>query len=605
MRLKKILWTLFFTSLLANSASADTLGQNQRFFIDTQYEFRGRDTVNATLRALSQRAYGYIADNYWSTISENARALLLEQVNSLLDEFDARIYPLETAFFGAEPNPGIDQDPKTAILFTPLTANAGGYFNTGNLYPSSQNNPDSNAREMFYININALDDEQKSKSFLAHEFQHLVAFNQKEKLRGVTDDVWLNELRSEFAVSWLGYNEPFNGSSLEKRSQSFLSSSPDSLTEWKNLNPDYAQVALFGEYLSEHWPAAVISASLQSSLIGIPALNSALAESGAPETFLDIFQKWLIANILNDPSTDPKYAYTRDGLRNFRVAPTGAFTNLSDGSTLVYSESVKDWEPRWYEISQFASGQKNYLKIRFASPSLTSFRIAYIIFKTDGSKMISYFDPDFKNDSLTLSGISSDFSKIILMPIKHDKLAGFAADEMPVNLSFSLERIKTGVITPSPTSAPTPGANSQLPVINNQTPTRPADFGLREGDFIRAESDNNVYIINNFGYKRLVLNPQICLQYGHLGARGCFSAVKAVVPSVRDAFQTSWYFTNGETGDGKVYFLEQTGEDTARLRHLQISGADFVAQGGNFHSVFLFNTREQNTYPASAPHFKL
>ncbi|MEK7506852.1 MAG: hypothetical protein AAB566_02255, partial [Patescibacteria group bacterium] len=169
----------------------------------------------------------------------------------------------------------------------------------------------------------------------------------------------------------------------------------------------------------------------------------------------------------------------------------------------------------------------------------------------------------------------------------------------------SLERIKPGVITPSPTSAPTPGANSQLPVINNQTPARPADFGLREGDFIRAESDNNVYIINNFGYKRLVLNPQICLQYGHLGARGCFSAVKAVAPSVRDAFQTSWYFTNGETGDGKVYFLEQTGEDTARLRHLQISGADFVAQGGNFHSVFLFNTREQNTYPASAPHFKL
>lgn len=597
MRFKKLLLATVISFLLASSVSADMLGQNQRFFIDTQYELRGRDTVSATLRAISQRAHGYIADNYWSAISENTRTLLLEQVSALLNEFDARIYPLETAFFGAEPNPGIDQDPKITILFTPLTANAGGYFNTGNLYPSSQNNPDSNAREMFYININALDDEQKSKSFLAHEFQHLIAFNQKEKLRGVTDDVWLNELRSEFAVSWLGYNEPFNGSSLEKRSQSFLSGSSDSLTEWKNLNPDYAQVALFGEYLSAHWPAAVISASLQSNLVGIPALNNALAESGAPETFLNIFQKWLTANILNDLSVDSRYAYTRDGLRNFRVAPTRAFTNLSDDSTLVYSESVKDWEPRWYEISQFTSGQKNYLKIRFTSPSLTSFRIAYIIFKTDGSKTISYFDPDFKNDSLILSGISADFSKVILMPIKHDKLAGFAADEPTVNLSFSIERSSAEIATPLKTAFPD--------IVISAGMVRPMDFGLREGDFIRAEGDNDVYIINNFGYKRLVLNPQICLQYGHLGARGCFSAVKVVAPSVRDAFKTSWYFTNGETGDGKVYLLEQTGEDAAVLRHLQIPGADFVSQGGSFNSVFLFNTREQSAYPAGAPRFKL
>ena len=123
---------------------------------------------------------------------------------------------------------------------------------------------------------------------------------------------------------------------------------------------------------------------------------------------------------------------------------------------------------------------------------------------------------------------------------------------------------------------------------------------MREGDFIRAEGDVDVYIINDFGFKRLVLNPQICLLYGHLGARGCFGAVKVVSPLVRDAFKTSLFFTNGESKDGRIYFLELTGADSAVLRFVNISGEDFIRQGGNFSSVFLFNTREKNTYPTGA-----
>ena len=148
----------------------------------------------------------------------------------------------------------------------------------------------------------------------------------------------------------------------------------------------------------------------------------------------------------------------------------------------------------------------------------------------------------------------------------------------------------------NPTPVPTPTLSvtpTSPPVI---TDAKPFDFGLKEGDFIRAEGDNDIYIINDFGYKRLVLSPKICLQYGHLGTRGCFGAVKTVSSSVRDAFKTSWYFANGETKDGRVYLLEQVGEDDAVLHHLNISGNDFISQGGDFKSVFLFNTREQNSH---------
>ena len=113
-------------------------------------------------------------------------------------------------------------------------------------------------------------------------------------------------------------------------------------------------------------------------------------------------------------------------------------------------------------------------------------------------------------------------------------------------------------------------------------------FGLHEGDFIRADGDKDIYIINQFGYKRIVLSPQICLQYGHLGARGCFGAVHVVTAEVRDAFKTSPYYTNGETFDGIVYRLVETGEDSAYL--------EATSAPADRNSIFFINTREQKAY---------
>ena len=57
------------------------------------------------------------------------------------------------------------------------------------------------------------------------------------------------------------------------------------------------------------------------------------------------------------------------------------------------------------------------------------------------------------------------------------------------------------------------------------------------------------------------------------------------------------FFTDGENQDGLVYFLDITGSDSAVLRLLNLSAEDFLRQSGNTSSIFLFNTREKNTYP--------
>ena len=177
------------------NARADILGHGQQFFISSQYDAQSRTVINSTLRYVSERAYFYVANDYWDGVGTAARSQAIDQIKLLAQEFDGRIYPTETQFFGSEPNPGIDGDPRITILLTPLIENAGGYYDTTNQYqPVSARN--SNQREMIYLNVNELASTSKMFAFLAHEFQHLISFNQKENLRRISDDIWLNELRS-------------------------------------------------------------------------------------------------------------------------------------------------------------------------------------------------------------------------------------------------------------------------------------------------------------------------------------------------------------------------------------------------------------------------
>ena len=122
----------------------------------------------------------------------------------------------------------------------------------------------------------------------------------------------------------------------------------------------------------------------------------------------------------------------------------------------------------------------------------------------------------------------------------------------------------------------------------------PSDYGLKEGNTISAagSDDPDVYIVNDWGYKRLFLNPAIFNLYGHLGG---FAAVKNVSPSTRDAFVTSGLFR--VDGTEKVYGIESVSEDVAVLHWVNTSGAQAVADDANFFKkVFVINQSEFNLY---------
>ena len=133
---------------------------------------------------------------------------------------------------------------------------------------------------------------------------------------------------------------------------------------------------------------------------------------------------------------------------------------------------------------------------------------------------------------------------------------------------------------------------------NQETPAtlaKPEDYGLKEGDLIRAQGDFDIFIINQYGYKRLFLNPAIFEMYGHLGT---WKDVKIVTLETRDAFITSSHYRY--VNEEKVYSLEVTGEDTGILHWIDMTSADFLAQGGKANAIFTINQSEFNWYPKGA-----
>ncbi|KKT80696.1 MAG: hypothetical protein UW79_C0037G0004 [Candidatus Yanofskybacteria bacterium GW2011_GWA2_44_9] len=127
--------------------------------------------------------------------------------------------------------------------------------------------------------------------------------------------------------------------------------------------------------------------------------------------------------------------------------------------------------------------------------------------------------------------------------------------------------------------------------------SKPSDFGLKDGDLISAifSDDPDVYIINEQGYKRLFLNPEIFKFYGHLGG---FANVKLVTPEIRDSFPTSGFFRNCEDNDQRVYGTSVDSEDAGRLHWINKSGDQAVQEDPDFFKkVFCINRREFNWYP--------
>jgi len=410
--------------VLPTLVRADYLGQRVNFFIDPFYDLEKREQASAILQKVSLRAYFYLDEKWWDGLDYYQRNKIISALDFLSSEFDSKIYPTLTSTFGPEANPGIDKDEKVTILIHPMIEKAGGYSNSGDGYPKLQN-PKSNEREMVYLNSQQID-KSYTKSLLAHEFVHLITFNQKDLFLGATEETWLNEARAEYAPTLLGYDDVYEGSNLQRRVKNFLERPHDSLTEWRNEKYDYGIVNLFTQYLVDHYGLKILVDSLHSSKIGIFSINEALQKNGFKEDFSKIFTDWTIALLVNDCNLGEKYCYKNPNLKDLRVNPLINFLPLVGESELAINYTTKNWAANWHKIV----GGKGILTLEFDGSDEVFFRVPYLVCDYQEKCNLDFLKLD-KNQKgkITLAEFNVKYNSLTIIPSIQSKFLGFDSFE--------------------------------------------------------------------------------------------------------------------------------------------------------------------------------
>lgn len=249
-------------------------------------------TVDATLIYKTENVYFF---------AESGLEVDQGDVQALVDDFQQNAYPTNREFFGSEWNPGVDGDPRLYILYARgLGFSVAGYYSSNDQY-SKLAYPDSNEKEMFYINADAVDPgDSFIRSVLAHEFQHMIHW-----YHDINETTWLNEGSSVLAEQLNDFDDGGMGAS-------FLNDPDLQLTTWGEGDnyPHYGAAYLFMSYFLDRFGEAAtqqLVADLENGMKSVDTVLASLGQTGPdgqPLTHVDVFADWVVANYLNDPSVE-------------------------------------------------------------------------------------------------------------------------------------------------------------------------------------------------------------------------------------------------------------------------------------------------------------
>lgn len=622
-----------------STASADQYNDNGTFFTDAKYAADSQTSVSATLRSISGKAYFYIEDDYWRSMTDaNKQADYIKALDKLGAEFDNNIYPNLTGFYGKPWEPGIDNDLRITFLLSPLKDSFGGYFSSKDEY-SAKDMPTSNEREMVYINASDINNKDFNilKTFVAHEFTHLIIFYQKEKTRNISEDVWFHESRAEYSSTVLGYDNPYAGSVLENRVNNFVANFSDPLGEWKNQTADYGIASMLAQYLKDNYSIRnILVDTLKNNKSGIGSINEILTVNDSSEGFDDIFLNFAIANNINDRTIENnKYGYANENLKTIKL-PIHATVSLGSGSKITQAVSLKDWSFGYYKFEGLAKTSK----ITFSKVSTNDvFEVAIIMENSNNTKTIRKIDLNQKETELYLSGLGSSVRSFVVVPVAANKINNFTDNDASYRLDLIVESInyvmpaivslssgygfsdggetvkiygnnfdpgtrvffgdiEAKIISISPNVAEViiPGHNPGDVSVAVTDPSGVKSGGVSfryfkrqdDGSLIRAIGDSRIFITKG-NYRRHIKDAKIFSFYGHLG----FDKVKDISWQELGLYKESDLIKSEHSPN--VYSIENT------TKHwLNMSADQFVSSGRNWDAIYFINKKEFDFYKSGS-----
>ncbi|MBM3213872.1 hypothetical protein FJZ36_03030 [Candidatus Poribacteria bacterium] len=290
------------STAFAHAAPPAAVGDKWTFFTHIP-ETRAR----ATLRLIAERCSVWVDDRFADVATDAA-------ISDLAREFDRVIYPSVRAWFGSEWLPGVDGDSRVTILLHDVEGNGnaagfGGYFSP---VDELARLPNSNAREMLFLDVFALRDYDRFRliNLVAHEFTHLLNWHQRG---GRLDERWLEEGRATLA-EWAVY-----GNIHSDFATGYLSKPSLSLTAGNTLQTWYGGSFLLLLYCVDQYGGRSFAQNLgRAPGRGMAAVAGAMQASGNARALADLLRSWTLANLVNDRAAHPSAGYT-SLRRDFRV----------------------------------------------------------------------------------------------------------------------------------------------------------------------------------------------------------------------------------------------------------------------------------------------
>jgi hypothetical protein len=320
---------------------------SQKVWYTFDYTIGQEYPTAATCRGVGKHCYVFVQDSIWD------KYLYQSLVDSVINTFDNKnwtksnkgVYQTNTETFGEPPD--IDNDQKIVIMLLDIKddgqssgVSVGGFFSSNNELPKTTY-AQSNEAEILFIDVVPYDN-FLMKNYLgtiAHEFQHLIAWNYDKENKQWTFIKEGCSLAAQVINGFPPFTEYF-----------FVGEPNHYLFDWgtSNVLNNYSRSARFHDYLYDQFGADLFKQIVQGGKVGLETYTTALTNIGSTLKLEDVAANWFIANFILDRAVDPKYDYFSPVYINTRltrkILPEGTVSKTLQpyGSEAISLESGKN-----------------------------------------------------------------------------------------------------------------------------------------------------------------------------------------------------------------------------------------------------------------------
>ena len=291
-------WRLSKPAQSSKLIQPPAIGSVRKFVVPGEFSSLNDQQVSATLVASSNRALGYLDNATGNVIG------LEEDISAFLEEFSKETYPKMTEVFGIPSD--VDQNGVVIFLFTPqVDIQFLGFFHYRSVLSKSQPRSDGNESDIMFISSRIPN--SRLKSTLAHEFQHMISFNQHVLMHnGPSEERWLNEACSNLAEDIIGEHKAKNSDYIEY----FMRNSERSMLLLNNPEAYFLERGasyLFLRGLVDEFGEDILLGLVNTKLAGIPNVEAATGWS-----FERLYRTFAARVFLSGTglNQDPAYNYT-------------------------------------------------------------------------------------------------------------------------------------------------------------------------------------------------------------------------------------------------------------------------------------------------------